>query len=130
MAVSKEEIFKACFKAFLFLSLLVSNYFLYMDSAIKQYRRGRTTMAESIKDADEIQYPVFIICPQPGFKPSAFEDLRNKSGYNIGADSFLWKADFYRGILQNVSSIPDTYMEMSYNLGEDWKIQVLLLNKR
>ena len=90
-------------------------------------------MAESIKDADEIQYPVFIICPQPGFKSSAFEDLRNKSGYkviDIGADSFLWKADFYSGILQNVSSIPDTYMEMSYNLGEDWKIQVLLLDKR
>ena len=82
MAVSKKEIFKACFKAFLFLSLLVSNYFLYMDSAIKQYRLGRTTMAESIKDADEIQYPVFIICPQPGFKPSAFEDLRNKSAFN------------------------------------------------
>ena len=86
-------------------------------------------MAESIKDADELQYPVFIICPQPGFKSSAFEDMRNKSEYITGIDTFLWKTEFYRDILQNVSSIPDTYMEMSYILEKDWRIQVSLINK-
>ena len=45
-----------------------------MDKAIKQYQRGKTTMAESIDDADEPEYPVFILCPQPGFKLSSFED--------------------------------------------------------
>ena len=100
-----------------------------MDSAIKQYQRGRTTMAESIKDADEIQYPVFIICPQPGFKLSSFEDIRNKTECvtSFGIEKYLWKEKCYRGILENVSSIPDTYMNMSYNLEEDWAIQVILL---
>ena len=129
MAVLKKEIFKACFKAFLFFALLVANYFLYMDKAIKQYQRGRTTMAESIDVADEPQYPVFIICPQPGFKLSSFEDMRNKSecATSIGIEKYLWEQKCYRDILENVSSIPDTYMNMSYNLEEDWEIQVILL---
>ena len=130
MAVSKKEIFKACFKALLFLTLLVLNYFLYMDSAIKQYKRGRTTMAESITEADELQYPVFIICPQLGFKLSSFEDMINKSkcASSTGIEKYLWKQKCHRGVLENASSIPDTYMNMSYNLGEDWKIQVMLVN--
>ena len=129
MAVSKKEIFKACFKAFLFFSLLVANYFLYMDKAIKQFQRGRTTMAESIDVANDPQYPVFIICPEPGFKLSSFEDMRSKPGCvtSHGIEKYLWKQECYRGILENVSSIPDTYMNMSYILGEDWKIQVILL---
>ena len=129
MAVLKKEIFKACFKAFLFFALLVANYFLYMDKAIQQFQRGKTTMAESIDVADEPQYPVFIICPQPGFKLSSFEDMRNKSecvSGSTGIEKYLWKQKCFRGILKNVSSIPDTYMNMSYNLGEDWKIQVAL----
>ena len=130
MAVLKKDIFKACFKAFLFLTLLVLNYFLYMDSAIKQYQRGRTTMAESITDADELQYPVFILCPQPGFKASSFEDFRNKSRCgSIGIENYLWKQECFRYGLANVSSIPDTYTSMSYNLENDWKIQVGLLKE-
>ena len=129
MAVLKKEILKACFKAFLFFALLVANYFLYMDKAIKQFQRGKTTMAESIDVANEPQYPVFIICPQPGFKLSSFENMRNKSECvsSTGIEKYLWKQKCYRGILRNVSSIPDTYMNMSYSLGEDWNIQVILL---
>ena len=129
MAVSKRKILKACFKAFLFSTLLVANYFLYMDSAIKQYQQGRTTMSESITEADELQHPVFIICPQPGFKLSSFEDMINNSKCttSTGIEKYFWKLECYRGILENVSSISDTYMDMSYNLEEDWEIQVLLL---
>ena len=130
MAVSKRKILQACFKAFLFFALLVANYFLYMDEAIKQYQRGRTTMAESITDADELQHPVFILCPQPGFKASSFEDLRNKSRCgSIGIENYLWKTECFRSGLENVSSIPDTYTNMSYNLESDWKIQVGLLKE-
>ena len=101
-----------------------------MDKAIKQFQRGKTTMAESIDVADELQYPVFIICPEPGFKLSSFEDMRSKTecGTSHGIEKYLWKQKCYRVILENVSSIPDTYMNMSYNLGEDWKIQVMLVN--
>ena len=130
MSVLKKEIFKACFKAFLFFALLVANYFLYMDEAIKQFQRGKTTMAESIDVANEPQYPVFIICPQPGFKLSSFEDMRSKSecvSGSTGIEKYLWIHKCFRGILENVSSIPDTYMNMSYNLEEDWIIQVILI---
>ena len=125
MAVSKRKILKACFKAFLFFALLIANYFLYMDKAIKQYQRGRTTMSESFDITDEPQYPDFIICPQPGFKSSSFEGIKNKSGCgSIGIENFFWKQKCFRDSLENVSSIPDTFMDMSYILGKDWKIQV------
>ena len=63
-------------------------------------------MAESIKDADEIQYPVFIICPQPGFKLSSFEDMINNSKCttSTGIEKYFWKLECYRGILENISS--------------------------
>ena len=87
-------------------------------------------MAESIKDADEIQHPVFIICPQPGFKSSAFEDMRNKSSCGeIGIENYFWKEKCFRNGLENVSSIPDTYMDMSYNLGKGKIIQVASLKE-
>ena len=99
-----------------------------MQDAIKKYQQGRTTMAESIRDAKELENPVFMICPQPGFKSSSFEDMRNKSGCgSIGIETFLWKQECYRDSLENVSSIPDAYM--SYILGKDWIIQVAMLNK-
>ena len=101
-----------------------------MDEAIKQYQRGRTTMAESITDADELQHPVFILCPQPGFKASSFEDLRNKSRCgSIGIENYLWKQECFRHGLDNVSSIPDKYTNMSYNLGKDWRIEMGLLHE-
>jgi hypothetical protein len=129
MAVSKRKILKACFKVFLFSILLVAYYFLYIESAIKQYQRGRTTMAESFTEADELQYPVFMLCPQLGFKLSSFEYMINKSKClsSTGVEKYLWKQKCHHSILENVSSIPDIYMNMSYNLEEDWEIQVIFL---
>ena len=86
-------------------------------------------MAESITEADELQYPVFMLCPQLGFKLSSFEYMINKSKRlsSTGVEKYLWKQKCHRGILEKFSSIPDIYMNMSYNLEEDWEIQVIFL---
>ena len=131
MVLSKRKIIDGFFKVFLFSILLGFNYYLYMEDAIAQYNRGRTTMAESIRAADELEYPVFIICPQPGFKLSYFKEMRNLTGSNrIGIENFLWKQKYYRNVLENASSIPEMYMDMSYILGEDFEIHVTLLTYR
>ena len=131
LLLSKRKIIDGLFKVFLFSVLLGFNYSLYIEDAIAQYNRGRTTMAESIRVADELEYPVFIICPQPGFKLSYFKEIRNLSGSNrIGIENFIWKQTYYREFMENVSSIPETFTDMSYILGKDFQIRVTLLTKR
>ena len=76
---------------------------------------------------DQIDFPVFIICPEPGFKQSFFEKSSEERIRNLaGVKDYVWKYAKYRNVLlENATSIPDLYMEMSYKLGVDWSIQIL-----
>ena len=92
-----------------------------MDTALSQYYEKRTTMAESIKQVSQLDYPVLVFCPDPGFKPSFFKDIKNKI---TGMEKYLWKFTWQKIILENASSIPEEYSNMSYILGEDWNIAI------
>ena len=93
-----------------------------MQHALEQYNEKRTTMAESIKQAKELDYPIFVFCPEPGFKPSFFK--KKKWNDPPGAEKFIWKYSGYTKFLQNVSSFPDVYENMSYVYGVDWTISL------
>ena len=96
-----------------------------MDTALSQYYEKRTTMAESIKQVDQLEYPVLIFCPEPGFKPSFFKEIDNKAQIT-SIDKYIWKVARYKKlVLANVSSIPDVYMNMSYILEENWTIYLM-----
>ena len=70
MKCSTRKVIELSVKSLLFLILLFLYYFFYMNNALSQYYEKRTTMAESIKPDNQHEYPVFIFCPEPGFKPS------------------------------------------------------------
>ena len=72
-----------------------------MDNALSQYYEKRTTMAESIKQVNQLEYPVLIFCPEPGFKPSFFKNIKAQ----LGIERYLWKFPFFTKVLKNVSSI-------------------------
>ena len=96
-----------------------------MDNALSQYYEKRTTMAESIKQVDQLDYPILIFCPEPGFKPSFFEEIK-KQAEVTGIEKYMWKFPWYKEILlKNVSSIPEVYKNMSYELGTDWNISLM-----
>ena len=96
-----------------------------MNDAISQYYEKRTTMAESIKPDNQHEYPVLIFCPEPGFKPSFFKDIKNNAKV-ISIKKYIWKFAIHKKLLlKNVSSIPEVYKNMSYILGEDWDILLL-----
>ena len=103
-----------------------------MQWALEQYNEKRTTMAESIKQVNKLKYPILVFCPEPGFKQSFFKEM--KKNMIPGAETFLWNYfSGYKNVLENVSSIPDVYKNMSYVFGEDWGIRLLpvsLLSKR
>ena len=93
-----------------------------MQWALEQYNEKRTTMAESIKQANDLDYPILVFCAEPGFKPSFFKTMKWNSE---GIEKLLWKYPAYQVFLQNVSSISDVYENMSYIFGIDWTIGLL-----
>ena len=97
-----------------------------MRHALEQYNEKRTTMAESIKQAKELDYPILVFCPEPGFKPSFFKKMK----WNRGAEKLIWKySGFTKKYLKNVSSFPDVYENMSYVFGVDWTISLFPLSR-
>ena len=121
--VLARNFFRYSLKALLFVILVVVYYVLYMQWAIEQYNEKRTTMAESIKHANKLDYPIFVFCPEPGFKPSFFEKM--KWNTQPGIEKLVWKYPMYRKVFQNVSSVPDLYDNMSFALGVDWEIVLI-----
>ena len=94
-----------------------------MDKSLSQYYEKRTTMAESIKPDNEQVYPVLVFCPDPGFKPSFFKKIKHKAP---SIEKYIWQLAWHKKLLlENVSSIPEVYKNMSYILGEDWNISLL-----
>ena len=97
--------------------------------ALDQYYEGRTTMAESIKLNNQLDYPVLIFCPDPGFKSSFFEEIKNKAeitGRSVtGIEKYVWKFAWFTKDFENVSSIPEVYKNMSFLLEEDWNINLM-----
>ena len=119
MVLLTRKIFKYSLKALFFVILVVFYYILYMQYALEQYNEKRTTMAESMKQAKQLDYPILVFCPEPGFKPSFFKKMK----WNLaGIEKLIWKYPAYQAVLQNVSSISDVYENMSYVFGIDWRI--------
>ena len=121
MVCSTRKAIELSVKGLIFLILLLFYYFFYLKDALIQYNEKRTTMAESMKTVDQLDYPVFIFCPYPGFKPSFFQELKNKAKYP-GVEKFIWKFKYHTRLLENASSILDEYENMSFELGVDWEI--------
>ena len=94
-----------------------------MRPAIKQYNQGSTTMVERIKQSEKHTYPVFIVCPEPGFKASYFNDTKHQD--LKGINTVVWKIPHYRKIFLSNTSIPEAYMNMSFILGIDWNILLI-----
>ena len=63
---------------------------------------------------------VMIICPNPGFKSSYFDENNVPRVYK----DFLWKEnDFVLERFQD--DVLSAYMNMSYMFGIDWKLNII-----
>ena len=126
MACSTRKVIELSVKGLLFFILLLFYYFFYLGEALSQYNEKRTTIAESIKSVDQLDYPVLIFCPNPGFKLSFFEEMKKyKDTKYPGVEKYIWKFKHHKRLLKNVSSIPDVYKNMSFELGVDWDISLI-----
>ena len=117
---------KIILKTMLYFILLVLFYFLYMKDALSQFKEGKTTMSEMRKKIElsgNREAPVLIICPEPGFKSSFFDE----NYIEISLKKFFWNYPSVSGetMKKFEHNLMDAYMNMSYTLGKDFNISLL-----
>ena len=109
---------KVILRGILFISLLTFFVSLYLESALKDFAKARTTIAQSQEVVNPDQ-PVLVACPDPPFKPSFFKDN------GIGFNPYFWvKPNEIRNKLEKGSSMVNVFMSMSYKPGIDWNISI------
>ena len=95
---------------------------LYLESALTDFAKGRTTIAQSQEEENPDQ-PVLVACPDPPFKPSFFKEQ------GIGFNSYFWvKPRETSNKLEEGSSMMNVFMNMSYKLEIDWNISIMNKN--
>ena len=81
------------------------------------------------EDIDEIKSPVFVICPDPPYKPSFFRgDGRNDTE---AADKFFWALPYYSDWFdENTFIAKDFYEKMTYQLESDLLLYMQVYNEK
>ena len=97
-----------------------------MKDALSQFKEGKTTMSEMRKKIElsgNREAPVLIICPEPGFKSSFFDE----NYIEISLKKFFWNYPSVSGkaMKKFEHNLMDTYMSMSYTMGGDFNISLL-----
>ena len=99
---------KTILRGTLFITLLIVFSLIYMRPTLRDFVKGRTSIVQSQEVADPDD-PVLVVCPDPPFKPSFFEEQ------GIGLNPFFWKGggSKFRGIrekLENGTSMMNLYL--------------------
>ena len=119
--MKKENIIEKLIQGVIFIVLLMIFYFMYMKTAIEQFTKGSTTISLTSKDLSQLEPPIFILCPDPPFKPSFF---KNHGVRSLGVEKWFWfQKYFYKGF-ENHTAL-DIYMKMPHQYGTDWKFLLI-----
>ena len=119
--MQKQNVIKMLIQGVLFIILLIMFYFMYMKTAIEQFTKGSTTIAQTPETLPKLEPPIFIFCPDPPFKPSFFKSHSVKS---LGVEKYFWLFGYNFNTFENYSAF-DLHMKMSHQLGSDWKILMI-----
>ena len=112
---------KKALRAILFTALLIVYSIMYMEPALTQYDKKDKTIAQKRENIAHPESPVLVLCPDPPFKASFFEQFGLKK--NPGAEKYFWATSIHWP--ENYTSTAmDFYMNMSYQLGKDWNISL------
>ena len=111
---------KKTLRAVLFCILLIVYYLMYMHTAVDQYYKEKTTMAQTRIDMSHLNPPVIVACADPPFKTSFFKE----HGFNKTGEirKYFWMYRYWNRLKKSFSTEEEMYMKMSYHLGSDWLI--------
>ena len=99
-----------------------------MEKALKQYSKKSTTIGQIREEIVDFKSPTYVACVDPPLKESFF--INNGVKENNGAKKkYFWRAPIHQKFLENTTySAMDIYMNMTHQLGSDWKISLVYLN--
>ena len=118
--VERDQV-KKTLRAVLFCILLIVYYLMYMHTAVDQYYKEKTTMAQTRINTSHLDPPVIVACADPPFKTSFFKE----HGFNKTGEmrKYFWMYRMWKNKLKKTfSTEEEMYMKMSYHLGSDWRI--------
>ena len=119
---------KKALRASLFTALLIAYSVMYLEPALNQYSKKDKTIAQKRENIAQPESPVLVLCPDPPFKKSFFEQFSEKKG--PGAENFFWVSSAHWQMVENYNSTAmDVYMNMSYQLGSDWNISLITYDR-
>ena len=100
-----------------------------MEEAVRNFTKKQTTIVQGKEDINEIESPVFVICPDPPYKPSFFRDHgRNNTE---AADKFFWVHPYYSDWFDEDSFIAkDIFEKMTYQLESDLLLSLNEYNEK
>ena len=98
-----------------------------MEQALEQYGKKSTTIGQMRQNITEFKSPIYVACVDPPFKASFFRN--NGVNETSGAVKYFWMQNYWKKLLENTTySALDIYMNMTYQLGSDWNINLVYLN--
>ena len=119
---------KTALRAILFIALIIVYSVMYMEPALTQYGRKSKTIAQKREIIAQLESPVLVLCPDPPFKASFFEQFGEKK--LPMAENFFWIGTPHWQMVENYSSTAlDIHTNMSYQLGTDWNISLLSIER-
>ena len=115
-------------RAIIFTALLIVYTVMYLKPALNQYAKNDKTIAQKRENITQPESPVLVLCPDPPFKKSYFRQFdKNKT---IGAERFFWvNSPSWKMVEKYNSTAMNIYMNMSYQLGVDWDINLSYVNQ-
>ena len=102
-------------KFLIFIALLVIVVDQYAIDIYTKFQKKSTVFVSKISEFENFTSPPIAICMKNGFKPSGLEKYGMKSRYG-----FIMSTDLNKSI----SSVWDTYVEVSYLLNRDFGIEI------
>ena len=98
-----------------------------MEQALEQYGKKSTTIGQMRQNITKFKSPIYVACVDPPFKASFFRN--NGVNETSGAAKYFWMQNYWKKLLENTTySALDIYMNMTYQLGSDWNINMIITN--
>ena len=115
MNMLKRDIIKKIVNTILLCLLLVLYCIFYVDLALEQYMKKRTTIVARRENIQKMDSPIFIICPDPPFKTKSLVHITENKDWGT---RYFWYIPSHFSKNDFIDAM-ELYMNMSYKLDKD-----------
>ena len=112
-----KKYLKQILKTLLFVVLLFTFFFFYLQSQVEEFLKGSTTFTSRYEEIEKFQVPDLLLCMKPGTKRS----VMTKFNYNL--DEVFIFYDERESYLKHNLTIWEAFQELTYKYKDDFEIR-------